>query len=372
MKTVRILIVAAAACSIAFRGAFIATAAECLRPPLPEALDALHSTVSVDVSTVTVASWDNSTPAPADDNIYYVFKPKRDVPKTGFIILPGGNCDPRSYAPAAHEIAKNGFSTFIIPMPSCVAIYGIKRSGKVIQDHADIETWVLGGHSVGGTAASMYAANAGQGTVSGVVIWASLANPDPAKTLANSSKKALSVYGSEDGRATPESVLENAEYLPADTLFVEIEGGNHTQFGYIDPAPDAYLSDDNPATITLEEQQGEMVGATVDFLKQFDNHACPVASLFGRADLRTKTIARFRDEILTGSAAGRSIIACYEKNGAEAVEILDKYPTLKSAAGKVLGACIPLIKVALCSNRVFQKIAGNETGGKYETFFHSD
>jgi hypothetical protein len=230
-------------------------------------------------------------------------------------------------------------------MPQCVAMFGYTRAGKIIQDYAQIEKWVIGGHSVGGTAASIYAVETT--TISGVVIWASLANPDPAKTLAHSTIKVLSVYGSEDGRATPQSVLGNAEYLPEDTVFVEIQGGNHTQFGYIDPSPDAYLSDDKPAAISIEEQQRKIVRATVDFLKQFDANICPVINLFGSKDPRTATIARFRDEILMKSSAGRSIIACYKKNGAKVIEIFENHPVIKSSARKVLEALLPAIEFVL-------------------------
>ncbi len=345
MKTTKLLIVSAAVFFMSLFSGGTAGAIECKRPPLPEALDALISSFSMDVTTVTVTSWDNSAPAPADDNIYYVFKPKRRVPKTGFIILPGGNCDPRSYAPAAHAIAEKGFMTFIIPMPSCVAIFGYTRAGKIIQDYAQIEKWVIGGHSIGGTSAGIYALQ--NNAVSGVVIWASL--PDPGNRLDATTVKVLSIHGSEDGRVPPEKILEYAQYLPADTVYVEIEGGNHTQFGYIDPSPDAYLKDpdDKPATISIEEQQRKIVRATVDFLKQFDANTCPVINLFGSKDPRTMTVARFRDEILMKSSAGRSIIACYEKNGTTVVGIFEKHPVIKTSARKVLEILLPVIELVL-------------------------
>ncbi len=90
MKTTKLLIFSAAVCCMALFNAGAAGAIECKRPPLPEALDALKSSFSVDVSTVTVTSWDNSTPAPADDNIYYVFKPKRRVAKDRLHHTAGG------------------------------------------------------------------------------------------------------------------------------------------------------------------------------------------------------------------------------------------------------------------------------------------
>ena len=92
---------------------------------------------------------------------------------------------------------------------------------------------------------------------------------DASTRLDDTALKVLSVTGSLDGRATPELVNENAIYLPADTDFVEIDGGNHTQFGWIDTSPLPYLTLDNAATITIEEQQEQIVQATSDFLKKF-------------------------------------------------------------------------------------------------------
>jgi hypothetical protein len=59
------------------------------------------------------------------------------------------------------------------------------------------------------------------------------------------------------------------------------------------------------------------------------------------------TIARFRDEILMKSSAGRSIIACYEKNGAKLIEIFENHPIIKSSARKVVEALLPVIELVL-------------------------
>ena len=77
----------------------------------------------------------------ADDNIYYVFVPKGAVPRDAFIILPGGNCDPKAYAPAAHVSAAQRYLTVIVPVPNCVAIGGLVRVDKIIEDFEEIENW---------------------------------------------------------------------------------------------------------------------------------------------------------------------------------------------------------------------------------------
>ncbi len=343
MKKTHRLIIASASLFMVLVGSDCVNAIECLRPPLPEALDALTPSTAVEVSIVEVDSWDGETPAPFDDNIYYAFMPKKTVPRVGFMILPGGNCDPRSYAPAAHDIAAQGFFTCIIPMPSCIAMLGYMRGERILQDHATIETWVMGGHSVGGTAAGTYAKTSGK--LSGVVIWASLA--DPASELHKTAIKVLSVYGSLDGRATPEQVRENAVYLPADTLLVEIEGGNHTQFGWIDPYPNAYLELDNAATITIEEQQEIIVQVTADFLKQFTINKCPVTYLLGEEDAQLDTARSVRNQLLMTSAAGREIIAWYKRNGTAWIAIFEKSPMIKGAARSLVKAVTSLMEFLL-------------------------
>ncbi len=335
------LIIASLSVLMALVGASGARAVECLRPPLPEALDALTSSAAVAASIVEVESWDGTTPAPPDDNIYYAFEPKFIQAQVGFMILPGGNCDPRSYAPAAHAIAAKGFFTCIIPVPSCVAVLGFMRGDRILQDHPQIASWVMGGHSVGGTAAGAYAKASGK--LSGVVIWASLA--DPASKLNEAAIKVLSVYGSLDGRATPEQVRENAVYLPADAVLVEIKGGNHTQFGWIDPYPNEYLELDNAATITIEEQQEIIVEATSDFLKQFAANRCPITYLMGEEDARVDTARRVRNQLLVKSAAGREMIAWYTRNGASLIAICEKRPMIKYAARSIIGAVMSVMEL---------------------------
>ncbi len=318
------------------------TAIECSHPSLPIASDALVSSSTVRVETVEVDSWDGLSPAEPDDNIYYAFEPADKKPTTGFIILPGGNCDPKAYAPAAHAIAAKRYLTVIVPVPNCVAIGGRGRADKIIADFEEIENWVIGGHSVGGTAACMYAAN--HSTIDGVVIWASLSPGG----LEDTGMKVLTLYGSNDGRVGSEDVLANAGALPADTIFKEIEGGNHTQFGYFDTTPDLYMTEDNAATITLEEQQEIIVRETTDFLNMISGRtACLVSNLLGKEDARLDTVRQFRDEALSEISMGSKCIELYYRNSAGIIAVLDKYPTIKESAKKALEVLVPMIKLLL-------------------------
>ena len=343
MKIRRSTVVLCTSLIVCLYGVGNVTAIVCLHPSLPIASDALVSSSAVRVETVEVDSWDGLSPAEPDDNIYYVFVPKGTVPRDAFIILPGGNCDPKAYAPAAHAIAAKGYLTLIVPVPDCVAMpSGHKRADKIIEDFEEIENWVIGGHSVGGTAACIYADN--HSTIDGVVIWASKSPGG----FEDTDMKVLTVYGSRDGRVGPEDVLENAGSLPADTIFKEIKGGNHTQFGYFDTTPDPYMTEDNAATITLEKQQKIIVRVTTDFLNMISGRtACLAANLLGKEDSRLDIVRQFRDEALSEISMGNKFIEFYYRNSDGIIAVLDKNPTIKESAKKVLEVLVPMIKLLL-------------------------
>ena len=305
-------------------------------PPLPEALDALKSDSAVTVSEVEVEEWEE------DSNFYYVFEPNSINPTIGFIIYPGALVDPRSYAPPAHAIAGEGYLTIIVKMPGDVAIGKYARADKIISDYADIKKWVIGGHSLGGVASCRYAKEFTD-NVDGVVLWASW--PSENFRIDDTYLKAISIYGTNDGH--PDEIEAGAEHLPADTQFVKIEGGNHTQFGWYDTSPYPQQPGDNPADITREEQQDIIIQATVDFLKLFEEDECPVVYLLGKKDPRVNTIRQFRDKILAKSATGKKLIGLYYKNGEGTIATFGKKPTIKIFAMKVLKSLVPVIELLL-------------------------
>jgi dienelactone hydrolase len=115
----------------------------------------------------------------------------------------------------------------------------------------------VGGHSLGGVAAALYASQ--QDKFDGVVFWASYPGNG---ALRNTDMQVLSVYGTRD-MGGMESFEASRRNLPVDTQFVVIEGGNHSQFGDYGLQPG-----DNKATITRDAQQQQVVDATVQFLKE--------------------------------------------------------------------------------------------------------
>ena len=191
---------------------------------------------------------------------WLVFAPKQTTPTTGFIFYPGGLVDPRAYAPPVHAIAAEGYLVVIVPMPLNLAVFGSGKATNVINAFPEIEQWVIGGHSLGGTMAGQYAAQ-NSGNVSGLGLWASY--PAESNNLSNNNLKVVSVYGTNDGLVTPENIDHSRALLPPDTEFVAIEGGNHAQFGWYGPQ-----DGDNSAAISRLAQQEQTVTASLSLLNQ--------------------------------------------------------------------------------------------------------
>jgi hypothetical protein len=237
-------------------------------PPMPEALDALVSDSMVTVRTVEVPEWAE------DSNYYYAFEPNSVDPTVGFIFYPGGLVDPRSYAPPVRAIAAEGYLTVIVKMPDDLAIMAARRANEIMSDYPGIGKWIISGHSLGGSIACAYAQQFTD-KLAGVILWASW--PSESFRIDDTALKAISIYGTNDGH--PDSIESGAEHLPADAEFVKIEGGNHTQFAYYDTSPMPQQAGDNPADITREEQQEQIIEATVGFLELFNSPPPPISDI---------------------------------------------------------------------------------------------
>lgn len=212
-------------------------------PAMPEALDKLESTNSI---TVSRDQW-------------LIFEPNGKTADTGFIFYPGGRVVAEAYAPLAHDLAMEGYLVVIVPMPLNLAVFGVGSADSVITAYPEIEHWALGGHSLGGAMAANFV-KANPDKIDGLVLMASY--PQASDTLADDADLTVaSIYGTLDGLANPAKIEAAKAYLPADTLFTAIEGGNHAQFGwYGDQAGD------NPATISREDQQRQIFEATLAVL----------------------------------------------------------------------------------------------------------
>ncbi len=167
----------------------------------------------------------------------------------GFIIYPGGKVDERAYAPLATLLHNEGYNVVIAKMPFHLAIFDSKKAADIIEQNPQIGNWVIVGHSLGGTAASMYA-DAEPGQLSGIVFLGSY----PYKDISQQQMFALDIRGSNDEVLDWEKADAAVPLYPANTQHSIIEGGNHAGFGEY-----GAQRGDGTATITPQEQTAETV-----------------------------------------------------------------------------------------------------------------
>lgn len=213
-------------------------------PATDVALDALMSDSQVYVSA---------------ENGWVIFFPAEDPrPETGFVFYPGGRVDYRAYAPVLRLIASRGYFVALVPVPLNLAMFDVNAAARVQAKYPEIKNWFVGGHSLGGVAASSYAAS--HPDIKGVVLWASAPGNDSLKVA---DVPVLSVYATRDGVFSLQMIQDSRTLLPADARFVAIEGGNHSQFGSY-----GLQAGDNLPDISSLEQWTRTAEATVEFFME--------------------------------------------------------------------------------------------------------
>lgn len=212
------------------------------RPPLPQALAALESD-----ALVTVV-----------ENPWLTFTPTGEI-QAGLIYYPGGRIDPRGYSNMMRTIAEEGYLVVVPSMPINMAIFNTNAAEGIISYYPDVENWAIAGHSVGGTAAAMYTAKNPE-KIDGLAIWASY--PANSSDLSELDLPVYLIYGELDEGVDRLSIEEKKGLLPPDTVYLEIPGGDHHQFG-------TYLTEpeDDRSTTPRAVQQDIIIQGTLDLLK---------------------------------------------------------------------------------------------------------
>jgi dienelactone hydrolase len=146
----------------------------------------------------------------------------------------------------------------IVPMPLNLAVFGVNAASNVIAAYPNVTNWAIGGHSLGGSMAAQYIHDK-PNKVEGLALWTSY--PPSGADLSKSNITVVTVHGTNDGLVSSKQIDDSLKQLPPNTVRVEIDGGNHAQFGWYGPQ-----SGDNSATISREQQQNITVNATVQLL----------------------------------------------------------------------------------------------------------
>lgn len=149
-----------------------------------------------------------------------------ETPKAGLIFYPGGKVEFTAYTPLMEACAAEGILCVLVEMPFNLAVLDVNAAEGIQEQFPEIETWYIGGHSLGGSMAASYLADH-TGAFEGLILLGSYSTAD----LSGTTLEVLSVYGSEDLVMNREKYAEYEGNLPADVIELVIEGGCHAYFG---------------------------------------------------------------------------------------------------------------------------------------------
>ena len=162
--------------------------------------------------------------------------------RDAFVFYPGGKVEATAYLPLLTALARDGVDCFLVRMPLNLAFFKTNAAGAIRAAYA-YDRWYLGGHSLGGAMAAVYAAGHGD-DLDGLVLLAAYATKPLPEHLA-----VLELHGSADGVLNREKLAAGRQYLPASAVCEELPGGNHAQFGAYGPE-----TGDGAAGVTGAEQ----------------------------------------------------------------------------------------------------------------------
>lgn len=176
----------------------------------------------------------------------------------GVVLYPGAKVEGAAYSYYAQQLMNEGVTVIIPAMRLNFALFSPNMAADYVEQFAHVDCWVVGGHSLGGVAAAMYAAGH---EVDGLLLLASY--PSDGTDLSNVTFPVLSLCAEYDGLTTQEDIEASKERLPKHAMFVEIAGGNHAQFGMY-----GAQKGDGVATISAVVQQEAIVAYTLEWLAQ--------------------------------------------------------------------------------------------------------
>ena len=181
------------------------------------------------------------------------FRPSRGLRGSALIFFCGAGVSAKAYAPLLRPIAEAGYAVFVIKLPYRFAPFdahkeaAIGRARSVITAHPEVARWIVAGHSLGGALTARMVRNDPSSVAAMVLVGTTHPKQDDLSAIPMPVTK---VYASNDGVAPRDRVLTTKGLLPPHTKWIEIQGGNHSQFGHY-----GHQLMDGGATVTLEAQE---------------------------------------------------------------------------------------------------------------------
>lgn len=204
------------------------------------------------------------TKATKDYELFVSSQPNKNEEQTNLIFYPGALVAPASYRIWAQAVADAGYSVYVLKLPLNLAVLAPNKADVVLGKNAKAKNAkaknILIGHSLGGVMASRYGQNH-QKEIAGMIFLASY--PDEKGSLKKVNIPVLSITASQDQVLNKTQYQKSKAYLPDNTTFLEIKGGNHAGFGSY-----GAQKGDGKATISNSQQQKELSEAIINWLKK--------------------------------------------------------------------------------------------------------
>ncbi len=266
-----------------------------------------------------------SNPAVAvyDDGVVLAISPAPARSRTALIFICGSDVAAEAYAPLLRPVAEAGFPVFVVNLPYRLAPLEshrpivFDRVRQVIAAHPELANWVVSGHSLGAALAARFA-GAEADALSGLVLIATTYPRD--EDLSQLRIPVTKIYATNDGLVAVDKVLANKGMLPAHTRWVEIVGGNHSQFGRYD---NAFV--DGDATISRKEQEAITRAAIIRLLIEVDTfHAGGVRPTMAAADCLDADVVFVAHRGAVGQGYPENTLTAFRqaiKYGADVIEL---------------------------------------------------
>lgn len=196
-----------------------------------------------------------------------VMTPTAGASATGVFFQPGAKVEARAYAAVLRPLAEAGFPVVITKQPLGIGFLATGAFESSRESLPEVAAWIVAGHSLGGTVAAMEARDHAAGVESdrpvvGLLLHASY----PADDISDvAGVGVLSVWGTNDGLATPADIEASKPNLPADARFRAVDGAVHAFFGDYGPQPG-----DGVPTTSHDEARTQISNASVEFAMQVD------------------------------------------------------------------------------------------------------
>ncbi len=183
----------------------------------------------------------------------YCFLGDSDV---GFILFAGAKVDEASYSYLAELLHDEGYTVVIPKQLFHLSVFGARHGIEIMEEHPEVDEWILVGHSMGGRAVSRIAEKEPDKLI-GIAFLATYATRD----LSDLPFPAIRISAENDGVMDNERMESHADRLPEGSVSITLEGANHRGFGgYFSP-----FKGDGEASITWQEQNEKAISLILEF-----------------------------------------------------------------------------------------------------------